>query len=371
MSMSSKGKSPFHSRFLSRVRLALLAGAVMCSATSGAEPQLGVYRWANGTRNVDAFAAWLGQDVVWGEDFIGSESWSNVAWPVWWLETWAKWVKAKPGRRLVLAVPMLTGPVDGSGPQQGDIGKGVPVSLEKGAHGEYNPYFKQLAENLVKFGLADAVLRPGWEFNGDWYAWRAKGKAAEFAEYWRQMVTAMRAVPGAEKLQFCWNPTLGDQQFPAEQAWPGDAFVDFVGLDVYDETWNENTYPWPPGTTDADRAARQAKVWNEWLFGSKWGLAFWAKFAHEHKKPLAIPEWGLVSSENGHGGLDNVLFIERMKAFISDPANNVAWHCYFDVNAPGHHHQVSSGVGEHGQPDKTEFPRASARFAELFGGHAK
>ena len=72
------------------------------------------------------------------------------------------------------------------------------------------------------------------------------------------------------------------------------AFVDFVGLDVYDETWNANTYPWPTGTTDADRTARHAKVWNEWLFGSKWGLAFWAKFAHEHKKPLAIPEWGLV-----------------------------------------------------------------------------
>ena len=90
-----------------------------------------------------------------------------------------------------------------------------------------------------------------------------------------------------------------------------------------------------------------------------------------HGKPLAIPEWGLVSSENGHGGLDNVLFIERMKAFITDPANNVAWHCYFDVNAPDHHHQVSPGVGEHGQPEKTEFPRAAARFVELFGGHAK
>ncbi len=350
----------------------LLAGSPLSPKAFSAEPAMGVYRWANGTANVDAFAAWLGRDLVWGEDFIGPESWSNVAWPVWWLEAWSKWVKAKPGRRLVFAVPMLAGPVDGSGPTQGDTEKGVPVSLEKGAKGGYNHHFKNLAENLVKFGLVEAViLRPGWEFNGDWYAWRAKGKAAEFAEFWRQMVATMRAVPGAAKLQFCWNPTLGDQQFPAEQAWPGDAFVDFVGVDVYDETWNADTYPWPAGTSDAAIAARHAKVWDEWILGSRWGLAFWAKFARGHGKPLAIPEWGLVSAEHGHGGMDNVLFIERMHAFISDPANNVAWHCYFDVNAPGHRHQLSSGAGERGQPDKTDFPKAAARFAELFGARVK
>ena len=56
-----------------------------------------------------------------------------------------------------------------------------------------------------------------------------------------------------------------------------------------------------------------------------------------------------------------------MRAFISDPANNVAWHCYFDVNAPDGHHQLSPGVGERRENVTVEFPKAAARFRELFG----
>src|SRR5262249_51911062 len=160
-------------------------------------------------------------------------------------ENWGKWVNAQPGRRLILAIPILAGPPDGSGPKQGSKEPNVPVSLEKGAKGDYNPHFKDLAENLVKYRLGETILRPAWEFNGGWYAWKAKGKTKEFAEYWRQIVTTMRAVAGTEKIKFCWNPTLGEQDFPADEAWPGDAFVDYVGVDVYDETWNADTYPWP------------------------------------------------------------------------------------------------------------------------------
>ena len=242
------------------------------------EPALGTYHWPNGTAGVDAFAAWLGRPAVWGLDFVGEESWDNVEWPTWWLEAWSKWTQAQPGRRLILAIPMLAGPPDGSGPKQGKIEVGQPVSLEKGAAGAYNPHFKKLAENLVAYKLADAILRPGWEFNGGWYTWRAKGKANDFAEYWKQMVKTMRAVPGTEKLSFCWNPTLGDQDFPAEQAWPGDEFVDFVGVDVYDETWAADTYPWPAGAGADVILARQKKVWKEWIVESPRGLSYWSAF---------------------------------------------------------------------------------------------
>ena len=348
------------------MKRAFLAACLAVNFCAGAEPELGTYHWPNGTAGVDAFAAWLGRPTVWALDFVGGESWDNVGWPVWWLEAWSKWVHAQPGRRLILSIPILAGPVEGGGPKQGSKGVGVPVSLELGARGEYNSYFKDLAENLVKYQLTDTIVRPAWEFNGDWYTWRAKGKEAAFAEYWRQIVTTMRAAPGAEKLQFCWNPTLGDQQFPAEQAWPGEAFVDYVGVDVYDETWNADTYPWPTDASAAEIERRQKKVWDDWIMGSRWGLAFWAKFAREHGKPLAIPEWGLVRADHGHGGLDNPHFIERMHAFIADPANGVAFHCYFDVNTSDHWHQLSPGVSSSGQQEGTQFPVSAARFRELF-----
>jgi hypothetical protein len=346
-----------------------LLGCSPFSAMSGPQPgpQAAVYRWANQATNVDAFESWLGGPLVWAEDFVGNETWNNVAWPVWWLEGWSKWQAQKAGRRLILSIPLLPGPWDGSGPKQGD-GHGEPVSLEAGAAGQYNPRFKTLAENLVKHRLADTILRLGWEFNGGWYTWRAKDHAPAFAAYWRQIVKTMRAVPGTEKLQFCWNPTLGYQQFPSEKAWPGDAFVNYVGVDVYDESWQKDTYPWPPGAPAAEIEARRRKVWDDQLLQGDHGLAFWSQFAREHHKLLAIPEWGLnnrLDNQTQRGGLDNVYFIEQMHRFISDPTNNVGFQCYFDVQAPDGHHQVSPGASG---KEATEFPLAAARFRELFGG---
>ena len=351
--------------------LLCLFSPVQAAAPAATEPVIGTYHWPNGTAGVDAFASWLGRPSVWALDFIGNESWDNVGWPTWWLETWGKWVNAKPGRRLILAVPILAGPPDGSGPKQGSKGVGEPVSLEKGAHGDYNAYFHDLAENLVRNKLADTILRPAWEFNGSWYTWHAKGKTEAFAEYWRQIVTTMRAVPGTENLKFCWNPTLGDQDFPADQAWPGDDYVDYVGLDVYDETWSANTYPWPANATAAEIEARHRKVWDEWIMNSQRGLAFWKKFASDHGKPFAIPEWGLNHADHRHGGMDNPYFIEQMHAFIQDPANRVAFHCYFDINESDHRHQLSPGVPGTGKKEGTEFPLSAAKFRQLFSAPTK
>lgn len=346
----------------------LLVPSASATLPQSAEPVLGTYHWPNGTTGVDAFAAWLGRPSVWALDFVGSESWDNVGWPTWWLEAWTQWTHARPGQRLVLAIPLLPGPVDGSGPDQGKIDVKKPVSLEQGAAGAYNPHFKQLAENLVAHKLADSILRPGWEFNGGWYTWRGKGKTKAFAEYWQQIVKTMRAVPGTKDLKFCWNPTLGDQDFPAEQAWPGDEFVDYVGVDVYDETWSADTYPWPANATAEVILARQKKVWKEWIVESPRGLAFWTKFAKDHRKPLAIPEWGLNHRDDGHAGLDNVHFIEQMHAFVNDAANGVAFHCYFDINdGPDHRHQLSPGLPGTGKQEGTEYPKSAARFRELFG----
>lgn len=360
--------APVALSLLTASRLLMIAAFAQNAAriTAAAQPSLGVYRGVNETAKVTAFGAWLNSPEIWGEDFIGSESWSNVGWPVWWLKAWSEWVHQKPGRRFIFAVPLLAGPVDGSGPTKGDSGVGEPVSLEKGAVGNYNHHFKQLAENLVAHKLGDTILRPGWEFNGDWYTWRAKGKEQAFAEYWRQIVKTMRTVPGTEKLKFCWNPTLGPQQFPAEKAWPGDEFVDLIGVDVYDESWQPETYPWSESASVAEIEKRQRKVWANEIFGGDHGLAFWSKFARDHGKPLAICEWGVKNRPTGHGGRDNPYFVEQMHRFIADPVNNVFFHCYFDFNCdpPDGHHQISPAT-----PGATnaEFPRAAAKFRELFG----
>jgi hypothetical protein len=348
-----------------------LSGPTLSTAAMTEEskqPQMAVYRWAMKPANIDAFGRWIGRPDVWGEDFTNSESWDNIENPGWLFEPWARWLRERPGRRWIMGVPMLVGAWDLSGPKQGQIDKGIPVSLEKGAAGEYDRHYEQLARNLVSHGLGDAILRPGWEFNGGWYTWRAQGKPEAFAQYWRRIVKVMRTVKGAEHLQFCWNPALGYLGFPADKAWPGDEFVDLVGIDVYDTSYLPDTFPWSPGASASDIEARRTKVWDRVIFGGDHGLAFWSKFAAEHHKPLCLPEWGVDDRTDGHGGLDDPAFIQRMHGFITDPNNHVAFHCYFDVQAPDGGHQLSPGEGGT-QP--TKYPQSAAKFKGLFGGSGK
>ena len=93
------------------------------------------------------------------------------------------------------------------------------------------------------------------------------------------------------------------------------------------------------------------------------GLKTWSDFAKAHGKLFAIPEWSISKREDGHGGLDNPVFVERMNQFITDPTNHVYFHCHFDVQAGDGHHQLSPGLGG---DETNEFPLSAARFRALF-----
>lgn len=313
----------------------------------------------------DGYASWLNRKVIWAEDTTPNNTWDNVETEKWFLQPWSDWVNAVPGRRLVLSVPIIPGGWDGKG-TTGGTGANVPLSLEDGAKGLYNDHYRKLAENLVKYKLGNSVLRLGWEWTGSWYAWRANNaeKAEAFAGYFRQIVTTMRAVPGAENLKFDWNVAMVWIGFPIEKAWPGDDVVDYVGVDVYDDSWMDGTYPLPKDATPEEAAARRDKVWKDLIQSkAKFGLPFWVEFAAKHGKPLTIPEWGVDNRKDGHSGLDDPAYVERMYRFIQDPANNVYYHGEFDVQAGDGHHQLSPN------PDGTvvtEFPNAAAKFKELY-----
>jgi glycosyl hydrolase family 26 len=324
-------------------------------------PQLGVYRGdaPSGPDKVDAYSAWLGRKVDLAEAFEPGATWDDVMGRSWQLRPWSAWVNAQPGRRLVLTIPILPGHWDGRGPTSGP-GAGEPVSLERGAAGDYDRYFVALARNLVAYRLGNTILRLGHEFNGGWYTWRASGKEAAFAGYWRRIVTAMTSVPGHE-LQFNWNPTLGHLGMRPDLAWPGDAYVDIVGLDVYDQSWSAGTYPIPAGAAHDDARRRQALVWAQILDGA-YGLRFWQRFGEAHGKPLAISEWGLSARADGRGGGDNPDFIANMWRFIHDPANRVAYHVYFDIMARDGGHQLSSDEGF-----TSPFSASAATYRRLFG----
>lgn len=260
--------------------------------------------------------------------FVGRDSWSNVEVPSWFLRTWQD---SEYKNRMVVTIPML--PDDDPA-----------ATLEKGAAGAYDAHFRTAAQRLVAAGMNRVVIRPGHEFNGNWYRWSAERNPAAYAAYFRRIVNAMRSVPGAA-FTFDWNLAGSSIRWDATQAYPGDAFVDTVGLDLYDSAWGR------PSFTPQQRWQHQLAP----ATGSRQGLLFWADFAKAHGKRLSLSEWGLVAPDaemaNGGGGGDNPYFIERMKKFFD--TQDVAFEAYFNATGDGEH-QLS------------RYPNAAARYARLF-----
>jgi hypothetical protein len=216
---------------------------------------------------------------------------------------------------------------------------GVPIlpgvgTLAQGATGAYNQYFTTLGENLVSDNEAGAILRLGWEFNGNWFQWSVASTtdASNFVAYWRQIVITMRAVPG-EKFKFLWNPNAPSSTvYSPTQAYPGNAYVDYVGTDVYDNFWGK---PFTP-----------AAAWIHQLT-QQWGLDWLSAFAVEHNKPIGIPEWSDEYRPDGHGLGDDPSFVDNM-AFAD------VWS--YD-NSLTYRNNLLDGT----------FPKALARFKADFG----
>lgn len=311
-------------RRLALIGLALVAavvGASSAQASSKTEANFGLYCGALNPAGVLRFQRWLGQPVSYAADFITADNWRTIERP----HGLKRWDAKSDRFRLVYGVPLI--PYSGG-------------SLAAGAGGAYNIHFRRLARALRHAGQGNAILRLGWEFSGGWYPWSvgSNSQARTFARYWRQIVTTMRAI--SPQLQFDWNPARGWKPFRIALAYPGNSYVDFIGYDVYDQGWQSNY---------TDPVAR----WKDTVHGAG-GLIWQRSFARARKKPMSYPEWGLAWREDGHGGGDDPYFVEQMHNWIA--SNNVAYHVYFDFDAPDGAHALLSG----------RFPTAAAALHSDF-----
>ncbi|HST82488.1 MAG TPA: hypothetical protein VLL08_12200 [Kineosporiaceae bacterium] len=286
---------------------------------AAAKVKLGVFVGTSRTK-VNDFGNWLGRDPDYVVDFSSRSTWSDIANPAYMINHWQG-----SGYQMVYSVALR--------PWNGN------TSIKAGATGAYDEYFRTLARNLVAGGQEDAILRLGWEFNLKGWKW-STDNPDDFIAYWRHIVTAMRSVQG-EKLRFDWNPNIGETPYEADLYYPGNKYVDYVGVDVYDISWVEGTYPYPADCNAACRLYRQKLVW-ERLYSGTYGLLYWADFARTKGKPMSLPEWGLWDRSDGHGGGDDAYFIKQMFAFIDDPNNRVAYHGYLQVDVADGNHKLTT-----------------------------
>jgi len=116
--------------------------------------------------------------------------------------------------------------------------------------------------------------------NGDWRPWCAGvngNTSAEFVSVWRKVYSIFRR-EGATNARWVWSPIsqCGDST-PFKEPYPGDDYVDWVGLDGYN--WGTMQY------------------WSRWQRFTEICGKSYSTLTKMSRKPMMIPE--IASAESG------------------------------------------------------------------------
>ncbi len=171
------------------------------------------------------------------------------------------------------------------------------------ASGAYDQYFRTYGTNLTKLNRGNAIIRLGWEANGDWFKWSIANDPTNYKACFRREVAALRSTAPNVKLDWNMNKDSHMGSASIASAYPGDDVVDIVGVDFYD---NYPAYP--------DKAAWDAD-YNATQNGGPLGIGSWLAFAKQHGKKLSVPEWGIHSSAGA--GADDAYYIQSMYDFFT------------------------------------------------------
>lgn len=117
-------------------------------------------------------------------------------------------------------------------------------------NGKHDDYIDRFAEDLKAF-KNPVLMRFLHEFNGNWYVWsgnkngKASGGPQQVVAVWKYVVDRFKA-KGAVNAKWLWVPHGPSIDLSPEtwnhvsNYWPGDSYVDWIGLDGY------NFYPVDP-----------------------------------------------------------------------------------------------------------------------------
>jgi hypothetical protein len=286
--------------------------------------------WASGSTVGAEFGTWRGrpQDVY--NMFSGRTNWADVK--KFSLAGATKSRAQRPGR-LSIGLAMMT--------------EEQRFQHARCATGENDQHIREIATNLVSIGAGDAVIRLGWEKNGRGFPWSVGNVPENVPAYrkcFRRLAMIIRSV--APDMLIEWTPRKGTYQtLYIDSLYPGDEFVDVIGLLYYDM--------WPDAPTEAEW---QRGYMERDRHGGPKGLGTWLEFAQQHGKPLALAEWAVSSEREDKVPFDNPLFIQKMYEFFRENAGSIAYETYFNSL----YHQI---YNPNGAPRN---PLSSARYRALY-----
>jgi len=231
------------------------------------------------------------------------------------------------------------------------------TTIEQVAAGVADAQYAYIGKSLVSHGFPNAYVRLGWEMNGGWYAWGQKG--ATYVAAFNHVAPIIKAnCPGCT---IVWNPAMTIDPTPEM---PGVANVGAVGPDVYST-----------GYASAGVQTEPA-LWNDnYNYGAGGIKGLTQMGAPYNKLPIAIPEFGVGSSDSGEGAChstgvndcdDGVYMTDALAYFDSIGAAYVG---YWDYDAGDANTKISDGSRPHeALAFLNEF--GSAAMKAIFNAHA-
>jgi hypothetical protein len=128
------------------------------------------------------------------------------------------------------------------------------------ADGRHDAYLTGFAEDVRRLNLP-IVLTIAHEMNGHWYPWGAhRTDPADFVAAWRHIHDVFRTV-GATNVIWTWTPNVVNhlRETPLRPLYPGDAYVDWIGMDGYFTHNGEQTFAalFGPTMAEVNRFARK------------------------------------------------------------------------------------------------------------------
>ncbi len=221
--------------------------------------------------------------------------------------------------------------------------------------GKHDDVIVGLINSWKKVGYVTVDARIGPEMNGTfepWYMGNDPATVADWTEAFRHIATLVRSVPGIT-VRTVWNPAnLNWTAQPTSSAYPGDQYVDKIGVDIYSTVYPPTLYDWHKNDGSyaaniqdwyADPVNREhywanpnATEWNPNGYDpSQWGMKQALAFAANHNKPIAIAEAGAGGDGTRTGPVDDPDFPKWLYSVLSLPgAPKVDYVNIWDIN-PG------------------------------------
>ena len=222
-----------------------------------------------------------------------------------------------------------------------DPSAGTPMSqFQAFASGTNDYIINEIVDVWYNNGFTKLIFRLGTEMNIPGtlgYAGDDPASQAAWVQAFQHVSNVLhaRGVYKNMDIQVVWNPdtTNYSNAHATPNSWsagmyPGDAYVDIIGADMYADMYPYNDpdglyFDWDTGGEDSSIPQLAADYINGehyWTYpaanincldcsgGHSQTLDSLIAFALQHNKPFAIPETGAGNSQNGHDTNDNAAF---------------------------------------------------------------